>query len=399
VRVALLSMIDFAPGDGGLQLCGLLPFGGRSLARVQLDLALRLRCQRIICLAVGMPPGVIALQHLAERGGAEFHVIASRRNLPSLVHATDELIVLADGLLPLADEAAAILDHGHAVLALPVEAGLAAGFERIDLNHAWAGVLAMPGSLSERLFELPEDADIVSSLLRIALQARIAPSLLPNLTLAEARWAMVRSIGEARLHERTWLRRQALLADPLAPGRWLAGRLVAGYGPRLMQRGIHAVTLALVALLLACIACWAAVAQYVAAGLAVCAVAVFLLEVSLRLRRLEIGGQDRDRAVARLEALRWLLDAVLVALLAAGMAGSWPERLFPAAILLGLVNLLPLLSARRWIAPVEDRVSQSLILSIAAMAGYLLPALQLITLLLLGLSLIAARRRDRLTPA
>jgi hypothetical protein len=166
-----------------------------------------------------------------------------------------------------------------------------------------------------------------------------------------------------------------------------------------MQRGIHAVTLALVALLLACIACWAAVAQYVAAGLAVCAVAVFLLEVSLRLRRLEIGGQDRDRAVARLEALRWLLDAVLVALLAAGMAGSWPERLFPAAILLGLVNLLPLLSARRWIAPVEDRVSQSLILSIAAMAGYLLPALQLITLLLLGLSLIAARRRDRLTPA
>lgn len=397
MRVALLSMIEIAPGDGGNVLRSLLPFGGSTVARVQLELALRLRCQRIICLADSMPPGAIALQHWAEKGGAEFHVIASRRNLPSLVHASDELLVLADGVLPLAEEAVAILDKGNAVLALPVEAGLAAGFERIDLNHAWAGGLAVPGALAERLFELPEDADIVSSLLRISLQARIAPYLLPDSVLAEARWAMVLSLGDARLCERAWMRRQALSVDPLAPGRWLAGRLVAGSGPRLMQRGMRAITLALGALLIAGLACWAVLVQFVAAGLVLFALAAFALETALSLRRLERRGQDP--VGARLEGLRWLLDGVLAAILTVAMVGSWPDRSFSPVILLGLANLLPRLSACRWIGPVEDRALLALSLAVTASFGRLSAALQLIALVLLACCLFAARGRDRLTPA
>ena len=155
--------------------------------------------------------------------------------------------------------------------------------------------------------------------------------------------------------------------------------------------------LALGALLIACLACWVAVAQFVPAGLVLFALAVFTQETAIALRRLESGG--RDRAGARLEALRWSLDGALALMLAVALAGVWPDRLFPPVILLGLANLLPLLTPCRWTALVEDRALLALVLAIAAASGQLPAVLQLIALLLLAVSLFAARRQDRLTPA
>ena len=61
-----------------------------------------------------------------------------------------------------------LLDEAPGVLVLPVEAGVAAGFERIDINHAWAGALRMPGRIVAGLGDLPADWNPVAALLRLA---------------------------------------------------------------------------------------------------------------------------------------------------------------------------------------------------------------------------------------
>ena len=74
-----------------------LHVGGLTLARQQLGLALALGCERIACVARGLTPEMLALQHAAEKAGAQFHVITGPRALSGLVTATDEVLALAEG--------------------------------------------------------------------------------------------------------------------------------------------------------------------------------------------------------------------------------------------------------------------------------------------------------------
>ena len=67
MRVALLSTLEPSADDATTPR-GLLRLGGRSIAHHQLATALALGCERVICLADGLPGEVIVLQHAAERG-------------------------------------------------------------------------------------------------------------------------------------------------------------------------------------------------------------------------------------------------------------------------------------------------------------------------------------------
>ena len=77
MRVALLSLLELA-SDSPLPRA-FLRVGGLSVARQQLSIAHALDCERIICLAPAVTPDILALQHLAERRGSQFHVIAGAR--------------------------------------------------------------------------------------------------------------------------------------------------------------------------------------------------------------------------------------------------------------------------------------------------------------------------------
>src|SRR3569623_856203 len=141
--------------------------------------------------------------------------------LAELRQAFVESLEHHDGLLLAPDEAQKALAGGAGVLVLPVEAGLAAGFERIDLNHAWAGVLAMHGRLVERIAELPPDCDPVSGLLRIALQGRVPKRVLPEAVLTEERWALVRTRHQLAALDPGWIQRHAAASAWRAPGKAL----------------------------------------------------------------------------------------------------------------------------------------------------------------------------------
>ena len=251
----------------------------------------------------------------------------------------------------------------------------------------------MPGSLAERLFELPEDADIIASLLRIALQARVATAPIPEAVLAEGRWAMVGSLPAARDCEKAWLGRLVVASDLLAPGRWLAGRLVVGLAPGLMRRGVRALTLSASGLLLAVGATVLAGLGLVVCGLGAFAVASCLLEAALVLRRIERRGDER------MALMRWLLDAALVVLLALALPGDWPGRLFAPLIVVGLANLLPALTGVRWVVPAKDRAVLAVLLALAASFAGLQVVLQGLAVVLLGLALFVVHRTGRLTGA
>ena len=192
MRIALIATGDGTPASEG----GLL--AGRSLARHQLDFALALGCEKVILFGHGASEEAIALRHAAEAGGAQVQVVRGVRDLPAAVRGDDLLLVMAHGLLPDSSSAFEQLKEGTAVLILPAEAGWSAGFERLDLAAAWGGAMVLPGRLVAQLDQLPEDAEPIAGLLRIARQAGVPERPLAERELAEGRWQIVRG-PDARL--------------------------------------------------------------------------------------------------------------------------------------------------------------------------------------------------------
>lgn len=390
-------MIENVEDDGGEHRAA-ISFLGRSLAQRQLDLLLALGCERIACLADRIDATLLAVQHQAEDAGVSFHVISSSRALGGVVTAADELVVIAEGILPMASEASDALAEGRSILAFHAEPGIAAGFERIDLNHAWAGLLIMPGSLVERLAELPPDCDVIASLLRIALQFRIPERLLPEAILSEGRWAFFRTQEHAARLEPVWLRRHAERESLFVPGKAFAGWAVAQFGIRLLQRGATANRLlgAAVAFLLLGLACGWGVS--VALGLFVMGVGWIVKQTANALARAEGEEASRKRRARMVETgFDWIFDLAMIAILALGLplaTGDQAGRILLPAIVLGLLRIIPAISPRQWTEVFADRFIACAILGLAFLAGILLPALQILALALIGLG-IAFCRADR----
>lgn len=359
--------------ESGLGARAFLRIGGLTVARQQLALALALQCDRIVCIAPALTNPIVELQHLAERAGAQFHVIPGARPLVGLVTATDELIVLADGLFASTAEACDLLSDGQSVLVQPIELGLAAGFERIDLNHAAAGAMRLPGRLVERLADLPADCDAVSSLQRIALQAGVRQRALPAPGQDGLFWTLVRSDDEAHAIEPLWIRQRTRDAAPLGPARALALLAVRGLGPALLHAGsgANAVLIgAMAAVLLALGAGWSG---YVATGLGLCALGWLLRESAALLVRIERDEIAPRKVIDGLGAYAWLIDAVLVVLLAwaADAPGNHPflERLFPPFMLIALLRVVSNLPTGRWSGWLTDRSLVALMLMGTMLAG------------------------------
>lgn len=154
MRVAVLSLIETShpaqaagvPATMPAGLRGYLPIGGRSLLRHQIGLALSLGAKRIVVMAEGISGELVALQHVVEAGGARFHVVATARALVPLLAPEDDVIVVGDGLIAMPDVFRDLIEAGPCVLTLPAENALPLGFERIDINHAFAGAMRLPGT-------------------------------------------------------------------------------------------------------------------------------------------------------------------------------------------------------------------------------------------------------------
>lgn len=379
-----------------------LRVGGVTLARHQLGLAMAMDCQRVICIAREVTAELIALQHEAERAGARFHIITGARSLTSLVTANDDLLGLDEGLLADSQEARSLLEPGHTVLVQPVETGIAAGFERLDLNHATAGAFRIPGRLVERLTELPPDCDVLSALTRIALQAGIPMQEVPAAARDGARWRLIRSEAEAHATENDWIRLHMDERRSATPVVLLSRLGLLALGPSLLHAGNGskvAMLAALAAMLMGLGAGWFG---FTVAGFLLCALAWILREAAGALRGVERASLSLpSSSLSPEDVLGWLIDLALVALVVwSAPLTPWEslaERAFAPLMLVILIRLVPRLFDRSWAPWIEDRVILALLLAVSAGIGFLIGAVQLLAVLLALAAMLLPGGKLRLT--
>ncbi|MBW8783499.1 MAG: hypothetical protein JF593_02480 [Novosphingobium sp.] len=367
-------------------------------------MSLALGCERIICIVRELDPEVIALQHAAEHAGARFQASPGARGLIGSVAAVDDLIVFADGLLGTPDLAAELIELGPAVVVQPIETGLAAGFERIDLNHAAGGLMRLPGRLVERLAELPSDCDVASALQRIALQAGVPQRPLPSAAGDATQWTLVHNEAEAHAAEARWIARHTRFADARSPSQALARFAVRRLGPTLLHAGSGGNAIVAAAVAVALFALGAGWFSLTATALVLSGTSWLLRRSAALLTRVERDSLRLAKPwLPREELFDWTLDGCIVAITVWGQPGR-PEqglvdRAFAPLILIALLRLAPRLIDSRWSGWLDDRMVLALVLAGAAVAGVLPGMIEGLAMALAVLALAWPAARTRLTQA
>ena len=389
-------MMEPADTAGG-SLRAHLRLGAATLGRHQLAVFLALGCERIVCLTQRRDDDMLALQAAAEAVGAKFHIIAEPQALLGLITAIDELVALADGLLAWPRTAIPLLEAGPGVIVQSVEAGVAAGFERLDLNHADAGALRMPGRLVDRLAELPSDCNAFSALQRIALQAGLPQRMLPAAALGDGHWLLVRSEAEAHAAEALWIRLQTQVSGhanaTLAAAQYAVRRL----GPALLHAGSGNLAVAAAGVVTAMLALVAGRFHWPATAFILAGIAWVLFVAAALLARVEREDlHSSSTRILRGIAYGWVMDGVLAVLMiqcTPFLAGqNLAGRAFAPVMLIGLCRYLPQTLAAGWARWLEDRGALALFLAIFSAFGLLDRGVEALAVLVLALGLLETRR-------
>lgn len=377
-----------------------LRVAGASLAQHQLGLVLALDCQRVICMARGTSPDLIALQHAAEDAGLQFYIATGPRQLAGLITANDEVVAISEGLFVDNANAIALVEgKGPVVLVQPVEGALGAGFERIDLNRASAGLMRVPGQLVERLHELPADCDVISALTRIALQSGVEMREVPAAARGGSEWRMVRSEAEAVALEDEWLRVRFAQGVPTSPGNSLARFGVVNFGSSLLHAGNASNALSIAVLVCLAIAGGLGWFDLVWGGFLFGALGWLLAQASRLLRAAERHALGQPApAVPRADVLIWLVDTAFALLIMADSVRYAGEPLlswiYTPTILMLLLGLIPRVAGGAVASWIADRALLGLILAIASGLGQVLPAVQLLSVCLVIAGLAVPSRRQ-----
>lgn len=333
LRIALLFAQADPPETGARP--ALRRFAGKTVLAHQIDGAAHLGCTRILCLAddAGLSQ-LAALRGYAERAELQFEIVATPAEVMARVTATDELVLIADGVLP---DREALMEQSASratVFAFPAAQALPLGFERIDADHAWSGVLFARGDCIARLATLAPDCDLGSSLLRLTLQSRASVALLDPAMLLNNRWQRRADPTPDVESERKWVASQVQLAPFSAVGTAIAERLGLHFahsraGERWALAPHIATALALMGALAA--AAWAAPGV----GLVLLLVASIALVIAEVFGRVEALGSPGRRSTRRVNAAAAVRDAVLIAVLAiaAVIVPNWISALLPLVLM------------------------------------------------------------------
>ncbi|WP_164114730.1 hypothetical protein [Sphingorhabdus sp. Alg239-R122] len=137
-----------------------------------MKLAIDAGASKIIAFVQAVPGQVILLEEYAINNGLEFVIGRSASEITAHVAADDEILLIADGLYIQPSVAYSIWNAK-----LPRIATLTAGtdtppsgFERIDINHFWAGIAKLRGRDLLSLADLPGDWSVQSAALRSGVQ-------------------------------------------------------------------------------------------------------------------------------------------------------------------------------------------------------------------------------------
>lgn len=392
MRTALIAALR-QTGSGALRAG--LTLAGRSVLARQVDLLRAQGCERILCLCERVDGEVLALQRAVEAAGGTFQALRGFLHLPALVRADDELVILADGLLPDPAIVAALFAHGpqppRFVAALAATSPLVArhpeDFERIDAERHWAGLLVMRGAPVQQLAEFPPDADAISLLLRLALQAGTPCRDLPGDDPAPPGWLLASEETALAAQEQALILRAAGAPDWRRPSEALAGLAARALAPGGLARGPLVALGGAAALQIAGVA--AAIGGFAATGLGLAGAGALAAALATRLSamRRELLGAGPGEQSARRIALAVDVLAAAVLLLALSPIGSLAPLAVLGPVLIGLARLT---APKAPAAPLADRPLLLGLVVLSAAFGLLPHATALFSLVLLGGLLLRA---------
>lgn len=387
MRTALIAALKRT--ESGALRAG-LPLAGRSVLARQVDLLRMIGCERILCLCDVADSEVLRAQQMVETAGGTFQALRGFLHLPALVRAEDEVVILADGLLPdpvlvqrmLADSPAS---SPRFVACLPSDSPLVAhhpdDFERVDAQRHWAGLLVMRGAPVQHLADFPPDADAISLLLRLALQAGTPCRELPGGTPASGAWLLASDDTALAAQEQALIIRASGESDWRRPSAALGGVAARALAPRGLAHGPLLAMLAAAVLGLGGIAAagwgWAGSSLALAAGGALAAAFAGAMGAIKR----ELLGEGF--APAQLARLGLAVDtsAAVTLTLALSEAGSVAPLAMIGAVLIGLCRLTPRTAP---LAILTDRGVLLGLIALAAAFGLHAHVTALISLVLLG---------------
>ena len=254
-----------------------------------------LGCERIICLCESTTPEILELQREIEGEGGEFHAVRSSIQLVALLRSDDLLVFMLDGLVVDGNAVRNALGDGNAlaksVLTIPANHALSSehpdDFERIDASRSWAGLAVMRAAHAQKLADLPPDGEVMSLLIRIALQSGTPGSALPIEEMEEGDWLLASD-------EKAVIDRESALIARFAPSAPVSGPFsaLAAWSTRklaplgLSRGGPIAVAVSGVSLLASLVS---ASFGYATFGIAVAAVGAFGFALALAWKRLNSG--------------------------------------------------------------------------------------------------------------
>lgn len=388
MRTALLAASRSTP-DGTLR-AGLM-FGGRSVLEWQAQMACDLGCGRMIVLAETASDTIVAAQQAVERRGVQVHCLKGFSRLPALLHSDDEVLIIADGLIPdhaqvkallgppAGDGKAAVTQHPvalrKAVLCLdshhPLALAHPADFERVDATRCWAGVLAMRGAPAQNLDGLAPDSDAVSLLLRLALQAGTECLTLGAEAIAPGEWLLASDAASLREREMALIRQHTAPPRYGAPGAALAHRLAAMVSPGTLDTATRIATGTALCAMLAAIVVASLGHGFAALGVTLLASFAFGLARAF----MQMRARLQQRVIPATFA--WLHDpgADVLASIALAIVLAPPFGMAPVAALapltFGLLRLASTATPAKQAAFWQDRPAHLALLTIAAAFGVL----------------------------
>lgn len=379
-----------------------LPLAGTSVLARQAALLQALGAERVLCLAEASEPAILAAQHALEGAGVQFHALKGFAALPALVRAEDDLIVIADGLVPDPALVQALLARtGEAglrrvVATIPADHPLAAAhpedFERIDAARCWAGMLAMRGAPVQHLADFPADSDAIALLLRLALQSGTPTCDAGARGLTPDNWLLAHSAEEATRHETALIARAAASTDLRAPTVALAGTLARALVPRGPGQSRAAAGGLAAALLLGGVI--AAAFRLPVTGLGLAGLGAFSAQVAQSLAAISArlgGGEPRSRSAPDLLAGATDLLAALSAWFALAPWPAWQPLAVLGPVTIILARIVAREASPAVAAVAGDRAGLLLVLALGAALGFLPETLACLALGLLAALLLRRR--------
>ena len=387
MRIALISICETCSDSEQLPRA-LLPMANGTLAQYQTALAISAGAEKVVVFVREVAGQVMRLQDYTERAGAQFALIRDVRDIAEHIGTTDSVMVIADGLYVDRQLARTFwAEPGPAIATL--SAGSAdirpAGFERIDINHYWAGLAKVQGKDLLTIAALPGDWSMESAILRTAVQQDYPRRMMSERNVADGALQFQLTEGDMATTEKHIVFGQS--QDGMtATERYVLIPPARVLAPILWRKSLPPGVLLAMQIVMALLAPVLAYFAGVAFGIALFILGLFTGFVQRRIYRLfEVRTSG-----GRVALLFWACAAVMIAI---GLVQKSPHTGYVAPALMALQatglywyfthraeNMLP-----RHARIIEDPYFVLAVIAIAGAAGYFQGAILVVGVLLVAI--------------